>query len=62
MPSAATMGGNAQKSQGRGNAQASVPVVPFVRASIEHREPAGIDVSRAFNASDQDLGVFDSPA
>jgi hypothetical protein len=39
-----------------------VPTVPFLRASAEHREAAGIDVSRVLTASDQDLGVFDVPA
>jgi hypothetical protein len=39
-----------------------MPVVPFIRASAEHREPAGIDISRAMLAADQDLGVFDVPA
>jgi hypothetical protein len=37
-------------------------MVPFIRASAEHREPAGIDVSRLMTAADQDLGVFDIPA
>lgn len=40
----------------------AVPTVPFIRASAEHREPAGIDVSRLMTAADQDLGVFDIPA
>lgn len=43
-------------------APAAVAVVPFIRASAEHREPAGIDVSRPMTAADQDLGVFDIPA
>lgn len=63
MPTATTtVGGTAQSTRGRGNAQAVVPTVPFIRASAEHREPAGIDVSRAMTAADQDLGVFDIPA
>ena len=41
---------------------AVVPTVPFIRASAEHREPAGIDVSRLMTAAAQDLGVFDIPA
>jgi hypothetical protein len=36
--------------------------VPFIRASAEHREPTGIDVSKQLTTSDQDLGVFDIPA
>jgi hypothetical protein len=44
------------------NNQAVVPTVPFIRASAEHREPAGIDVIRQMTTSDQDLGVFDIPA
>lgn len=63
MPTAATMtaGGTTATTRGRGNT-AVVPTVPFVRASAEHREPAGIDVSRTITTSDQDLGVFDIPA
>lgn len=41
---------------------APVMTVPFIRASAEHREPAGIDVSRLITTADQDLGVFDIPA
>src|SRR6266542_4638603 len=63
MPTSATVGGTAANTNPRGNGQATVmPVVPFVRASAEHREPAGIDVSRQMTTSDQDLGVFDIPA
>jgi hypothetical protein len=40
-----------------------MPLVPFVRASMEHREPCGIDVTRTLVTSGaQDLGVFDIPA
>jgi hypothetical protein len=46
----------------RGSEGAVVPTVPFIRASAEHREPAGIDVSRLMTAASQDLGVFDIPA
>lgn len=46
----------------RGESQAPLPAVPFIRASGEHREPAGIDVTRTLGTSDQDLGVFDVPA
>jgi len=58
----ATLGGTSQTARGRGNAPAVLPTVPFIRASAEHREPAGIDVSRLITAADQDLGVFDIPA
>jgi hypothetical protein len=61
MPTAATAGGTAQQTKGS-NKQAVVAVVPFIRASAEHREPAGIDVSRILTTADQDLGVFDIPA
>lgn len=63
MPTAATTaGGTAQQARPRGGQQAVLPTVPFIRASAEHREPAGIDVSRVLTAADQDLGVFDIPA
>jgi hypothetical protein len=45
----------------RGNQQV-VATTPFIRASAEHVEPAGIDVSRVLTTSTQDLGVFDIPA
>lgn len=44
------------------NGQAPVATVPFIRASGEHIEPTGIDVSRVLTTSTQDLGVFDIPA
>lgn len=69
MPTAATVqtagsqqntGANARG--GKGNAQV-MPLVPFIRASMEHREPCGIDVTRTLLPSGpQDLGVFDIPA
>lgn len=63
MPTAATTAGATRRTtQNSGNTQAVLPTVPFIRASAEHREPAGIDVSRAMTGSDQDLGVFDIPA
>lgn len=63
MPTAATTaGGTAQQARPRGGQQQVLPVVPFIRASAEHREPAGIDVSRVLTAADQDLGVFEIPA
>lgn len=62
MPTAATTaGGTTQQTKGNNRNQV-VAVVPFIRASNEHREPAGIDVSRVITTSDQDLGVFDIPA
>jgi hypothetical protein len=45
----------------RGGAR-TVATVPFIRASGEHIEPTGIDVSRVMTGSVQDLGVFDIPA
>lgn len=62
MPTAATTAGGTAQQQKGNNKQAVVAVIPFVRASAEHREPAGIDVSRQLTTSDQDLGVFDIPA
>src|SRR5436305_10516254 len=63
LPTAATTaGGTAQGQRPRGGQTAVLPTVPFIRASAEHREPAGIDVTRPFTTSDQDLGVFDVPA
>lgn len=60
---ATTSGGTAQSRRPAGSqSQAVAAVVPFIRASAEHREPAGIDVSRQLTTSDQDLGVFDIPA
>src|SRR5690606_41788415 len=53
--------GNAGKTSG-GNNQKVMPTVPFVRASAQHREPTGIDVSKTLTTSDQDLGVHDIPA
>lgn len=61
--SATTAGGTAQGRRPAGTPNQQVAaVVPFIRASAEHREPAGIDVSRILTTSDQDLGVFDIPA
>jgi len=61
MPTATTTVGGTAQGQ-RGKTQQVMPTVPFIRASAEHREPAGIDVSRLMTAADQDLGVFDIPA
>jgi hypothetical protein len=62
MPTAATTAGGTRQSQSGQSGQRVMPVVPFIRASAEHREPAGIDVSRIMTTADQDLGVFDVPA
>lgn len=65
MPTAATTsaGGTTQKrNAGRQSGGDVMPAVPFIRASAEHREPTGIDVSRQLTTSAQDLGVFDIPA
>lgn len=63
MPTAVTGVGTAQQASTRTrSASAPMATVPFIRASSEHREPTGIDVSRALTASDQELGVFDVPA
>lgn len=63
MPTTATTaGGTAAPTRPKGGQQQVLPMVPFIRASAEHREPAGIDVSRQLTTSDQDLGVFDVPA
>lgn len=62
-PTAATMtrGGTASSTH-NGASKAPQAAVPFVRASAQHREPTGIDVSKQITTSDQDLGVFDIPA
>lgn len=63
MPSTAvTSGGTAQQRTNGSSGQKTVAVVPFIRASAEHYEPTGIDVSRQLTTSTQDLGVFDIPA
>lgn len=63
MPTAATTaGGTSTKTTARGGQSQVMPTVPFIRASQEHRESAGIDVTKTMTTSDQDLGVFDIPA
>lgn len=64
MPTAATTAGGTTAVRGRQQSgqPAVTPTVPFIRASSEHREPTGIDVSKLMTAADQDLGVFDVPA
>lgn len=61
LASPSTAGGTRQDA-GNGRASSVIAAVPFIRASSEHREPAGIDVTRQLTVSDQDLGVFDIPA
>jgi len=55
-----TAGGTAQNTQS-GAQQQTVPIVPFIRASQEHRE-AAIDTTKTMTTSDQDLGSFPIPA
>lgn len=63
MPTAATTaGGTRQGTGGRQQQQRPVATVPFIRASAEHIESTGIDVSRVLTTSAQNLGVFDVPA
>lgn len=64
MPTAATLsaGGTANTTQGKGAQQAPAIVKPFVRASMEHRESTGIDITRVMTTSDQDLGSSSIPA
>jgi hypothetical protein len=68
VPTAATVqtaGGTQQGTGARGGKgnQQVMPLVPFIRASMEHREPCGIDIQRQLLTSGaQDLGVFDIPA
>lgn len=63
MPTQATMNGAGQNRQAKGQqVQRAVPTVPFIRASGEHIEPTGIDVTRVLTASAQNLGNFDIPA
>ncbi|UGC97980.1 major capsid protein [Rhodococcus phage P19] len=64
MPSAMTTSGGTANgtSPAQGQPQAAIAAKSFVRASMEHRESAGIDVQRAITASDQDLGSFPIPA
>lgn len=61
MPTAATVAPAPAANGRRGNSQV-VATVPFLRASGEHIEPTGIDVSRPLTGSVQDLGNFDIPA
>jgi hypothetical protein len=63
MPTAATTAGGTRQSTGAGQQQARpVATVPFIRASAEHVEPTGIDVSTQITASGRNIGVFDIPA
>lgn len=63
MPTAATTAGGTRQGTGQGKQQQRpVATVPFIRASSEHVESTGIDVSRTLSTSAQNLGVFDIPA
>lgn len=65
MPSAATLGtsgGTSQTTAGKGAQQAPAIVKPFYRATMEHRELAGLDITRALTTADQDLGSLPIPA
>lgn len=62
MPTAATQSAGGTMQTRKGSDQRVMPTVPFIRASAQHREPTGIDISRQLTTSDQDLGVFDIPA
>lgn len=64
MPTAATAGAVQQgQGQRRGAQPQTIPVVPFVRASNERREPAGVDISRQLTADGtQNPGVLEVPA
>lgn len=62
MPTAATTSGGTTQSTSKNGKAVVTPTVPFIRASAEHVEPAGIDTSRQITAADQDLGTFDVPA
>ncbi len=62
MPTAATVAAPAAPARGRAGDRQIVATVPFIRASGEHLEAAGIDVTRLMTTSAQDLGVFDVPS
>lgn len=63
MAAPATLGGTgASTANSNKKTDAPVALVPFVRASQEHREGIGMDVTKVISAADQDLGVFDIPA
>lgn len=58
-----TSGGTAQTTENPSQGQSAAPaaLVPFIRASQEHKESA-VDVSKVQTAADQDLGSFPIPA
>lgn len=62
MPNALTAGGTANGTAPQAQAQVPGAAKSFVRASMEHRESAGIDITKLMTASDQDLGSFSIPA
>lgn len=63
MPTAATTAGGVQTAPGSRRGERVMPVVPFIRASSEHREPAGIDFTRQLSAGGtQNPGNLEIPA
>lgn len=56
-----TAGGTSQTTQNPSQGQAPAALVPFIRASQEHRESA-VDISKVQTVADQDLGTFPIPA
>jgi hypothetical protein len=58
----ATSGGTAQATRPARANGAVVPVVPFIRASAEHREPVFDQTKALVTTGSQQLGVFDVPA
>lgn len=61
MPTTATTTGQANKSKS-GDTAKPVSAAPFVRSSAQHRESAGIDVTKTLGSSVQTLPVFNIPA
>ncbi|MGW1743868.1 hypothetical protein ACWCPQ_34305 [Nocardia sp. NPDC001965] len=60
--SGTTSGGTAAGTGSNSGAPAPIAAKSFVRSSLEHREPSGIDKSLQISSSDQDLGAFPIPA
>lgn len=56
-----TAGGTSQTTQNPSQGQAPAALVPFIRASQEHKESA-VDISKLQTVADQDLGTFPIPA
>lgn len=62
MASVATMQNRGPNNPQNGAQSQRVPLVPFIRASALHREPAITTTPRQLTGTAQDLGVFDIPA